>query len=1316
MPTDAFLRAAQMPGRQMVAAMSIESVAAVVRRITAQADWQASKTLSASLNTVDAPGDVNLRTRTLMYLDGVSNYQGVYSSALPFDCWVRDALSVTLHWTGNVKSYTPPPTVRFSLRSGSRTGTVLATVDVIVTFARMDGSLVSAATIPVVPFPPTLVTAGTVLAITVDVAPIGAATTVEEISQPFLLELVAKEGSLRTLSIDLGLDPTEDTVVQIDDVVPLGSSLSLTARGSDDNSAWTNLGAVADGGTLAPYRYYDFDVAFVSAGSYELRLSEISVSGGDSQFRRFSTHRDEPIAGTLPHVISVSPLTSKIELTKGPTTGEATLKMHWTREVGDLLATGYLKNKAVWLEFGYTGLSIPDYEPLLTGVWYDYSADPVKREISVKVRDVLKTWAKRKLPREDFNATTGARETTAIVWSGDNIMQAMIDVLDEMGVPDRFIDRDAYAALAAGARSGTDWQVSRTIGGLDGSGNPREPIAAETLLEELSVLAGVFLVPLPSGRITPVLYDPEGTPVATWDAHFVDQGGIEGGQKELFTAQIIYYDPLTLNPGENPEDYAKGHVNLNATAEVAWGEAAEKRWYDKWGASSVAIAALGTRWSGWFSEPRFTVKVGAPLRHAGVVPGQIVSINNLRLPCASSQWPGLTHGRRFLVLSRRLDPAAGKLDFDLLDTGIEDAPLGADTWQNPVVVSGNTAPYWHQLNYYTVSGGTAPYVWAASGGVLTPNGDSATLDISGLIGSVTISATDANGNVGILQVFPQPFAAPTSFNVTIASGVVGADLAGFPVMVRLSDMPASFWDKTRTDGGDIRVKTAAGEFIPIDISRFDYAAQDGVLFFRAPSVLAGSDNIWQIQVGGSYALLPASDPYGRNAVWTDYDAVYLFGETPEDRTGGAVLKVNLDPNFFETIETSPDLNAHQGVASDDVYYYISDTNALKKYDLDWNLVTQNTDPLGDSGIAGLNHMGDIECRDGKIYAIIEVWPSGPYVDQHIAVFNASDLSFIESFDISAQGHEGSSIAWCPPAGCFYITSHADGRKLYKYSASGQYLGSLSLALAPGGGISLTDMKWQGITWWRGVFWLASDKYDETYRVLPDGTIQWSGVFGQSVPTGFFEGLGHTTDALLQLIDNGAGNKKVLLWKPLDVAKSAGGGLSFPADANVRGNGHYVSGTFTVGVSFALSDKSQNRAVLSFWDESSGATNVRATLAYSTAQAGFGLWDSVNGWILPSPALDPVMDTVYRAHAVYAGASHRKIYIDGTLKNTGSPVSALPSGLDTLLFGREDDSNNEAMRGLVGFAYLRDGELPADWIAAEYANMNTPESFYLISEV
>jgi hypothetical protein len=213
--------------------------------------------------------------------------------------------------------------------------------------------------------------------------------------------------------------------------------------------------------------------------------------------------------------------------------------------------------------------------------------------------------------------------------------------------------------LRDGARAGTDWQVTRTIS---------EPTEVWKLLGELAVLAGAFIYPLPDGRLTISLFDAAATPAAVLDARELIPDALAGGQEELFTRQVLYYDPPAADPGDNAEDYDKGYILQNSTAETAWGESAEKEYFDKWAASAVAIAALAARRDTWYANPTLkTALKQLPPRLMGLQPGQLIQLDQLQLPCAAASWPGIVDGTKFLIMAKKVDPLKALIDLELME-------------------------------------------------------------------------------------------------------------------------------------------------------------------------------------------------------------------------------------------------------------------------------------------------------------------------------------------------------------------------------------------------------------------------------------------------------------------------------------------------------------------------------------------------------------------------------------------------------------------------------------------------------------------------
>jgi hypothetical protein len=108
---------------------------------------------------------------------------------------------------------------------------------------------------------------------------------------------------------------------------------------------------------------------------------------------------------------------------------------------------------------------------------------------------------------------------------------------------------------------------------------------------------------------------------------------------------------------------------------------------------------------------------------------------------------------------------------------------------------------------------------------------------------------------------------------------VPGDARGYVAMLDLSLMPDAFWQKVSASGDEIRVRSRSGETAPRDLESFDAAARTGILHTRVDVFGDRAAPIY-IDLEGSGAPAP-SDPNGRNAVWTDYEAVWHCGEDLE---------------------------------------------------------------------------------------------------------------------------------------------------------------------------------------------------------------------------------------------------------------------------------------------------------------------------------------------------------------------------------------------------------------------------------------------------
>ena len=127
--------------------------------------------------------------------------------------------------------------------------------------------------------------------------------------------------------------------------------------------------------------------------------------------------------------------------------------------------------------------------------------------------------------------------------------------------------------------------------------------------------------------------------------------------------------------------------------------------------------------------------------------------------------------------------------------------------------------------------------------------------------------------------------------VTIDHTKVSADLTDYVVYIDLANLVkagADIFDTCRSDGGDIRATKSDGTTqLATELVAIDTTAKTGELHVKFTGTLSSSvDTIIRIWYNGTDTALAVSDTYGRNAVWSDYVAVYHFESDDTNSTGG----------------------------------------------------------------------------------------------------------------------------------------------------------------------------------------------------------------------------------------------------------------------------------------------------------------------------------------------------------------------------------------------------------------------------------------------
>lgn len=570
--------------------------------------------------------------------------------------------------------------------------------------------------------------------------------------------------------------------------------------------------------------------------------------------------------------------------------------------------------------------------------------------------------------------------------------------------------------------------------------------------------------------------------------------------------------------------------------------------------------------------------------------------------------------------------------------------------------------------------------------------DADTVDASGY------SSSGVTACIGMTEIEFILSGAASGTNLRIPPWRIPSDLTGFPVAVDLADMPDSFWSATTEDGGNIRVTNAADVPLPFDIVFFDKGEKQGRLFFKANLSTASNNDFKVITQAGATALAP-TDTYGRNAVWSAFEAMFAF-ESLVDRTGkghDATLSGSSSTYDYGVSAVGPSVNAHQGVAYDGTYFYVIDTNNIRKFNSSWVLQATNSTALADTGTPDVNHLGDGCIKDGELFIVYERYPNNPYANQHVGVFDPADLSFKRTYDISAQGHEVSSITYDPVNGYFVITDFTSPgyTKLHKYDTDFNYLGFITIP---------STSKIQGITYYDNHLWLSTDS-KTLYKLSLDGTtrtVAWSGSI-----SGYMEGIAADGAGNFFILFDGSPSA-VYTFGP-SATQGEPGWLNLAGAGQAKTNVVPAFTSWVIGASYIPRATTQG-AIVSY-SKNETANTTRSTMVHRNG-ATLGIWNTNDSWLDPAQTNMELLRQ-YRGHMLHDGTTLRKIFYNGILRGTDNTVTQKPGAGSTpiLFIGAEDASLSERASGSINYVYLHGGVLSDDWLKVEGMSWVWPSVLY-----
>lgn len=168
------------------------------------------------------------------------------------------------------------------------------------------------------------------------------------------------------------------------------------------------------------------------------------------------------------------------------------------------------------------------------------------------------------------------------------------------------------------------------------------------------------------------------------------------------------------------------------------------------------------------------------------------------------------------------------------------------------------------------------------------------------------------------------------------------------------------------------------------------------------------------------------------------------------------------------------VNGRQGICTDGEYYWVSGSTTLTKYDKNWNVVLENTDPFKGYELE-VNHIGDIDVYKNELYLGVEYFVDGVGKNIQVAVYDGDTLELKRVFPFSSDSEqqECSGIAVDPDNGYVYMVSWIDddsSNSIYMYDLDTEkFLGMIVMDYPP---------KWiQGIAYHDGYLYVTADDGD-----------------------------------------------------------------------------------------------------------------------------------------------------------------------------------------------------------------------------------------------
>lgn len=473
------------------------------------------------------------------------------------------------------------------------------------------------------------------------------------------------------------------------------------------------------------------------------------------------------------------------------------------------------------------------------------------------------------------------------------------------------------------------------------------------------------------------------------------------------------------------------------------------------------------------------------------------------------------------------------------------------------------------------------------------------------------------------------------------------------------------------------------------------------MFIKHTLTAASATDLRIILENTGTAALAATDPNGRNGVWSDYDVVQVFPEVLNRVNGNAPnispVPMREDQRFIETKQMN--LTASQGGCFDGTHYYTVSTNTLRKFNITGGQVAINNNPNGDvntaAGLTSLDHSGAPDIIDGELWVPVQEYPNNPYDTQYIGRFSLADLTFIGHLELTGATRESSGFYYDAALDRLYVTDYTvDTGIPYFNKTTGVYIADLPLSA------NISNM--QGMTEMDGKYYINSGG-DGVYEVEKDGTN--NGLVIKSFYSGDDEDVFAHDGDLIHTQDSGYLRHYTKVDGFQDFGRIHGDPLAYTIPRAT---------VWTVAALWLPTPNVIQQGIVGVCDAANRGGD-RHSLMFDSGPNRVDAWNPSDSWFAPNPDTNPVSYDLTRAALAQNGTTERKLFANGKKDDTDTPSSARPTGGTNMNIELAGGANGEDGYGHYQYMWARGEYMSDDWMEADAFNVMAPALFCNIRE-